>query len=117
MRERWPNERMSSTPNQRWLRRSSARLRPVMRGASLDREIGGVHHLRPFFRLAGEQLAEIRGRAGDRRAAELLEFGLHAGVLERLVDLLVEDIDDIGRRALRGNEAEEGARLIARHGF
>jgi hypothetical protein len=54
--------------------------------ASFDRKVGGVHHLFPFGGFVGEKLAEIAGRARDRNAAEVLEPGLNAGILERQVD-------------------------------
>jgi len=68
------------------------------------------------FRPTGTALAEIGRRAGDRRAAELLELFQHHRILEREVDLLVEEIDDLLRSAVRHAEAEEGARLVAGHG-
>src|ERR1035441_6985287 len=112
-RARCPNERRSLTPSQRWLRSSSGRLRAVIRAmprtpaVSFDRQVGGVHDVFPFGGFVSEKLAEIARRARDRNAAEVPELGLDAGILERQVDLLVEQIDDLLRRAMRRPEAEE----------
>ena len=51
--------------------------------ASLNRKVGGVDDLFPLGRFAGEKLAEIGRRTGDRDAAEVLELGQDAGILER----------------------------------
>src|SRR3569832_2834461 len=97
--------------------KSSRALPPGMRSQkqrrSLDREIGGANDLLPLRRLGGEELAEVGRRAGDRNAAEVAELLEHARILERLVDLVVELVDNFLRRAVRDTEAEEGARLVA----
>src|SRR6185312_14470934 len=111
-RERWPNERMSSTPSQRWLRRSSARFFRVMakplqnhprrrrpgcrlKVRSVDRQVGGVDDLFPLRRLGGEEGLEIVRGAGRRYAAEIGELLEHARILERQIDLVVELVDDL----------------------
>src|SRR5664280_2982862 len=122
-RARWPNERRSLTPSQRWLRKSSGRLRFVMQrtsGASaesLNRQVGGVDDFFPFGGFVSEKFAEIVRRAGDRNAAEVLEPGLNAGILERQVDLLVEQIDDLLRSSMRYAEAKECNGFVTRDGL
>src|ERR1035441_5023870 len=121
-RARWPNERRSLTPSQRWLRRSSGRLRFVIRrpsGAiaeSLNRQVGGVDDFFPLGGFGGEKLAEIARRAGHRNAAEVLEPGLNAGILERQVDLLIKQIDDLLRRSMRYAETKECNGFVTRDG-
>src|ERR1017187_1911016 len=121
-RERWPNERRSLTPSQRWLRRSSERLRFVMRrtsgvtAESLNRQAGGVNDFFPLGGLIGEKLAEIARRARDRNAAEVLEPGLNSGILERQVDLLIKQIDDLLRRSMRYAETKECNGFVTRDG-
>src|SRR3569833_1793095 len=126
---------MSSTPSQRWLRRSSGRLRVIVRDlmkssralppgmritkrrALLDREIGGADDLLPLRGLVGEEGLEIVRRAGSRDAAEIGELLEHALVLERCVDFRVELVDDLLWCVVRNAEAEERARLVARDTF
>src|SRR6478752_8140445 len=88
-RERCPKARRSLTPSQRWLRRSSGRLRVVIKAmpyalrASVDRKVGCVDNLFPFGGFVRDQLAEIGRRARYRRAAKVLKFAEHGGVLQR----------------------------------
>ena len=59
----------------------------------------------PISRFPRRQLAELDRRSRQRRAAEVSETGLHLGVVESCVDLLVELVDDLGQRGLRCAEA------------
>src|SRR6516162_10073766 len=72
---------------------------------SLRLDVGGADHLAPFLGFFGDQLAELGRRSRQRRAAEVSETGLHLRVVESRVDLLVELVDDLGRRGLRYAEA------------
>src|SRR3974377_2107010 len=57
--------------------------------ASLDRQIGGVHHLCPLSGFGGKEHAERLGRVRHRNAAEVGQLTLHANVLNAEVNLLV----------------------------
>jgi hypothetical protein len=57
-----------------------------------------LNHLGPFFGFVGDQLAELSRRSRERHAAEVSETGVHLGVGKSRVDLLVELVDDLGRR-------------------
>ncbi len=70
----------------------------------------------PLGGLIGEKLAEIARRARDRNAAEVLEPGLNAGILEREVDLLIKQIDDLFRRSMRYAETKECNGFVPRDG-
>src|SRR5262245_40331697 len=72
---------------------------------SLRLDVGRPDHLAPLLRFIGDQLAELDRRSRQRRAAEISETGLHLRVVENRVDLLVELVDDLGRRGLRCAEA------------
>src|SRR5262245_16338625 len=70
-----------------------------IRGAALVRlDTGKLDHLGPLLGFFGDQLAELDRRSRQRRAAEISETGLHLGVVESRVDLLIEPVDDLGRR-------------------
>ena len=58
---------------------------------------------------AGEPASTVPPRSASR--------ALNFGIGESRVDLLVELIDDLGRRVLRSADAEPCARLVARHEF
>src|SRR5215475_15604330 len=58
-------------------------------------------HLGPRLGVVGDELAEIGGRAGKQRAAELEQPRLELRILEHCVDLSVEPVDDPDRRCLR----------------
>ena len=57
--------------------------------ASISFDIGGADHLAPFFGFIRDQLAEVGGRAGERRAVKGGEPRLHFRIGERRIDLLV----------------------------
>src|SRR3954467_15839131 len=73
-RERWPNERRSETPSQRWLRRSSGRLRGLI--GSLDPQTELVDQRTPLLAFGLNELAEGLAvgddRIGDHRRHPLL---------------------------------------------
>src|SRR5262249_14397201 len=82
--------------------------------ASVHLDVEGAYHLAPFLGFVSDELCEVGGRA-RQRLAEVSQTDLHLGVGEGRVDLLVELVDDFGRRGLRCAEAKPEARLIARH--
>src|SRR5262245_24436976 len=73
---------------------------------SLRLDVRELHHLAPFLGFLGDQLAELDRRSWQGRTAEVSEAGLHLRVVESRVDLLVELLDDLGRRGLRCADAE-----------
>src|SRR3974390_1550855 len=56
---------------------------------SLNRQIGGLHHLCPLSGFGGKERAERLGRARHRNAAEVAQLALHANVLDAEVNLFV----------------------------
>src|SRR6185503_21212916 len=74
-----------------------------------------LDHLRPLFDRLREQRAECRGRASERRAAQFDDPCPDPGIGEAGIELLVQEIDDLGRSALRRADAGKTARLIAGH--
>src|SRR5262249_11276498 len=94
-----PRQRLSSTKRYGKSSRSSAE------ASSLRLDVGGPDHLAPFLGFLCDQLAELGRRSRQRRAAEVSETGLHLRIVESRVDLLVEPVDDLGRRGLRCAEA------------
>src|SRR5215831_4847319 len=105
-RSSMPRQRLSSTGFMEY---------PASEAASLRLDAAEFDHLGPLFGFVGDQLGEVSGRARKRRAAELSETGLHLRIVESRIDLLVELVDDLGRRGFRCAEAEPETRFVARH--
>src|SRR5262249_58958061 len=82
--------------------------------ASLRLDVRGPDHLAPLVGFVGDELAKLDRRSRQRRAAEVSETGLHLRVAESRADLLVELVDDLGRRGLRYAEAVPNTPLVAR---
>ena len=76
-------------------------------------DIGRPNHLGPFFGFLNDKLAEIVGRARHLDAAQIGDPCFHIRIDQGRVDLLVEDLDDIGGRALRCGDSVPRALLIA----
>src|SRR5882757_244329 len=74
-----------------------------------------IDNLGPFLSFVGNQLSKVRGGTWKNRAAQIGNTSREPGISEARVDLVVENVDDFGRRAFRCTEAEPIARLIARH--
>src|SRR5215470_2758202 len=74
-------------------------------------------HLAPLLGFFGNERPEIARRATEDNAAQVGELSLQLGIGEARIDLLVELVDDLGRRLCRCAEAEIAARLVARHKF
>src|SRR5215510_13473679 len=83
--------------------------------ASVCLDVGRPDHLAPLLGVVGDELAEIGGRSRQCHAAEVSEPRFHLGVGEGRVDLLVELLDDFGRRIPRCADAPKGACLTVRY--
>ena len=73
--------------------------------SSLGLDVGRPDHLGPFLGFFRDQLAEVGGRAGKHRAAQVGKPRLELGIGEGGVDLLVEPVDNLCRRVLGAAEA------------
>src|SRR5262245_58039359 len=73
------------------------------------------HHLAPLFGFVGDKLFKIGGREGERGATEIGKARLDLGISKGRIDLLVEFLDDLGRRGFWCADAVPEARLISRH--
>src|SRR5258707_14117430 len=80
-------------------------------------EAGQLDDLPPLLGLLSDDLAEVGGRAGKYVAAEVGHARLDPRIGESGVYFPVEPVDDFGRRALGGADAEQAAHRIARHGI
>src|SRR5262249_17281048 len=68
--------------------------------------------LGPLLGFPGDEAAKVGGRARNPSTAQIGEPCLKLGIGEARVDLLVELVDDLGRRGLRCVDAEPDGRLI-----
>src|SRR6516164_9361717 len=82
---------------------------------SLRLDVRELDHLGPFLGFVSNQLAKIDWRARERRAAEVGDARLERGIVEAGVDLLVELVDDLGRRLIGRTDAVPLACLVARN--
>src|SRR5215813_5827671 len=82
--------------------------------ASVRLDVGRPDHLAPLLGLLGNVFAEVGGRAWKHSATKVAKARLHLGIVESRVDLLVELVDDFGRRGLRCAEAVPNTPLVAR---
>src|SRR5262244_206033 len=87
---------------------------PASEAASLRLDAGEFDHLGPLFGFVGNQLSEVSRRSRQRHAAEVSDTGLHLRIVESRVDLLVELVDDLGRRGPWYAEAVPITHLVAR---
>jgi beta-mannosidase len=67
----------------------------------------------PLLRLLGDELAEVGGRATDRRGTEVGEARLHLGIREGRVHHAIDLLHDVCRRALGHEDAVPPARFVA----
>src|SRR5262245_40755143 len=86
----------------------------LRRPALFRLDVGSPDHLSPFLGVLGNELPKVGGRRRHWDAAEIGKTGLDLFVGESAVDLLVELLDDFGRRGLRCADAGPPARLVAR---
>src|SRR5262245_26275346 len=93
---------------------SSLRFATVGFPQSLCLDVGRPDHLAPLLGLLGNVFAEVGGRAWKHSATKVGKARLHLGIVESRVDLLVELVDDFGRRGLRCAEAVPNTPLVAR---
>src|SRR5204862_5508399 len=82
---------------------------PAMPGL-IHRNAGEFHHFAPLLGLVGDQFAEFGRRHRLWNTADVGEPRHQFGVLQRLADRLVEDVDDLGWRALSRRDAVEADR-------
>src|SRR5690606_18552468 len=68
---------------------------------SVELDVRGAGHLAPTLDLAGGIAAEFVGGAADDLDRRGGKAGAHVRVLQRLVDRLVEALDQRARRSLR----------------
>src|SRR5262245_35463822 len=86
----------------------------VFVAASLGLYVGCSDHLTPFFGFVGDELAEVCSGAGEHRAIQLCEPGLHLGVVEAGIDLCIQLVENRGGRVLWRAEAVHQSRFVAR---
>src|SRR5712671_594928 len=77
-------------------------------------DVGGPDHLAPFLSLVGDELAEIGRRHWNWSTTQVGEPRLYLRIGEARIDLLVELVDNFGRRVLRRGHAVPPARFVAR---
>src|SRR5262249_33116649 len=84
-------------------------------GKSLGLDAREPHHLGPLLGFRGDEAAKVRGRARNHCTAQIGEPCLKLGIGEGGVDLVVELVDDFGRRVLGRADPEPAGRFVARH--
>src|ERR1700730_3043699 len=82
---------------------------------SLRLDVRKLHHLAPLLSFVGDELAEVRGRARERRNAQVSRSRLRPRIGEGGVYLFVEFVDDLGGRVPGCAEAVNIAGFIAPH--
>src|SRR5580704_11214639 len=85
--------------------------------ALLRLDIGRPDHLAPLLGFVGDELAEVGGRAGDYRAAQVGKPRFHRRVGEPRIDLLVQPVDDLHGRFVGRTEAKPPGRLVTWYEF
>src|SRR5436309_13682062 len=74
-----------------------------------------LDHLGPLLRFLNDDLAKILRSSVDQHPAHIVKACPDIGVGNCRIDLLVELVDDFGRRTFGSADPEPGACLIARH--
>src|SRR5262245_39441128 len=82
---------------------------------SIRLDARGLDHFGPLLGVVGDELAKVGGREREHVATEVGKPRLDLGVGKASVDLLVELLDDLGRRGLRCADAGPITRLVARY--
>jgi hypothetical protein len=82
--------------------------------ASLRLDVEGPDDVAPLLGFVGDEFAKVSGREREHVATQVGKPRLDLGIGEASVDLLVELIDDLGRRGLRCAEAVPNTPLVAR---
>src|SRR5262245_46522166 len=83
--------------------------------ASVRPDVEGPDDVAPLLRFVSDELGEVGARARKHSATKVGKARLHFDISEARVDLLVELVDDLGRRGLRCADAVPAARLVTRH--
>src|SRR5262245_25908117 len=78
-------------------------------------DVGRADHLGPLLGFVSDEFPKLYGREREPVATQIAKPRLDLRVGEAGVDLLIELVDDLDRRGLRGTDAEPSARLVARH--
>src|SRR6185437_14069835 len=68
----------------------------------LGPDVGLAHDFGPLPRIVAKELLEVGGRAGERQSADLDDSRTQRRIVETGVDLLVEALNNVSRRFLRG---------------
>jgi hypothetical protein len=68
--------------------------------SSLRLDVGCPDHFTPFLGLPDDEVSEVSGRTREYLTAEISQPRLHLRIGQSGVDLLIELVDDIGRRVL-----------------
>src|SRR5271169_556302 len=82
---------------------------------SLRFDVGGPDYLAPLLGFDDDELAELVWRHRHWNAAQVTEPLLDLGIGEAGIDLFVEPLDDLGRRAFGCAHAVPRAHLVARY--
>src|SRR5262249_53708945 len=91
--------------------------RPDSGSVSLRLDVEGPDEFAPLLSFVGDELAKVSGREREHVATQVGKARLDLGIGEASADLLVELVDDLGRRGLRCADAVPGACFVARHKF
>jgi len=83
--------------------------------ASVRFDAGELDHLAPLLGFLGDELAGVGGQEREHVATQVGKARLDLGIGEARIDLLVELLNNLGRRVLGRADAEPLARLIASH--
>src|SRR5262245_62391437 len=84
-------------------------------GASLRLDIGRADDVAPLFGFVGDELAEIRRRAGQWGSSHAREARLQYRIGEAFVHGAVEPVDHLARRMARHGKSGPGAGGIGGH--
>jgi hypothetical protein len=76
-------------------------------------DVEGPDDVAPLLGFVGDELAKVGGREREHVATQISKPRLDLGISKASVDLLVELVDDLGRRGPRCADAEPTARLVA----
>src|SRR3954453_12818832 len=97
--------------------RRAARTRISLRSSglriSLRFDIGGAGGLGPVLEIGRDRALKLRWRAARGRKALLGEFGDEVGIAQRAIDLAIDPLDHLARRARGGEQSDPLDRLEA----
>jgi hypothetical protein len=66
---------------------------------SLRLDARELDHIGPFLGFLSNEISEVGGRAGKDRVAQVGEPRLELGIGEARIDVVIEPVDNLGRRA------------------